>query len=155
MRIFAELIGVPLVVVRSLSDLASTIEGLASYDRVFIDTAGRSPRDRNPICELVRALLEVDGLEIHLAVPATFTPQLVDEWVRTYGAINVDRLLFTKIDEAPVLTELVEAPSRVGRPVSFITTGQRVPEDIESATPARLLELAGRGFLIEGEEVAA
>ena len=55
--------------------------------------------------------------------------------------------LETGKDEAEDLAELVRAPARHGRPVSYVTTGQRVPEDIEDATTARLLELAQNGFV--------
>lgn len=149
MRIFAELIGVPLVVVRDLGDLGPTLSRLDSYDRVFIDTAGRSPRDGAALSAMVQALLTIEDLEVHLTVAAGTPEAAIDAWVHRYGVTNIDRLLFTKVDEAEDLTQLVEAPARLRRPVSYITTGQRVPEDIESATAERLLELATRGL---GEE---
>jgi flagellar biosynthesis protein FlhF len=153
--IFAHLIGVKLEVVRELEHLPAAIERLANFDRIFIDTAGRSPRDRTAICALVRALLEVDDLEIHLAIPAATSAAAIDGWVVRWGAVNIDRLIFTKVDEADDLVELVEAPARIKRPVSYLTTGQRVPEDFEHASAARLVELATRGFQSESEEVAA
>jgi flagellar biosynthesis protein FlhF len=65
--------------------------------------------------------------------------------------VQVARLLFTKVDEAERLDELVRAPARLGKPISWITTGQRVPEDIEEAVPERLLELATMGFVFAAE----
>ena len=152
-RAYADLMGVPLHLVPDPLRLGATISGLARFDRIFVDTAGRSPRDVEAIAMLERSLSGVADLELHLVVAATAQPSLVDTWMRRYRSVGVDRLLFTKLDEAADLGELVRAPARLGRPVSFLANGQRVPEDIEVASDDRLLDLATRGFT--HEEVAA
>ncbi len=152
-KIFAELIGVPLVVVRSLSGLSSAIDDLAGYARVFIDTAGRSPRDLGAIDETAKALSSIAEVETHLTLPAYAPPSTLDGWLRALDTVGVDRLLFTKLDEAEDLEALVRAPARTARPISWVTTGQRVPEDVEDVTAERLLELAQHG--LTGNEVAA
>lgn len=153
MRIFAELIGVPLVVVRSLEGLASAIDDLAGYARVFIDTAGRSPRDSAAIDETARALAGIAEIETHLTLPAQAPPTVLDAWLRALDTVGVDRLLFTKLDEADELDALVRAPARTAKPVAWVTTGQRVPEDVEDVTAERLLSWATRG--LAHKEVAA
>jgi flagellar biosynthesis protein FlhF len=153
MRIFAELIGVPLVVVRSLEGLASAIDDLAGYARVFIDTAGRSPRDGAAIDETARALAAIAEIETHLTLPAQAPPTVLDAWLRALDTVGVDRLLFTKLDEADELDALVRAPARTAKPVAWVTTGQRVPEDVEDVTAERLLSWATRG--LAHREVAA
>lgn len=152
-RIFADLIGVPLMVVDKLEDLGRETRRLADFDRVFIDTAGRSPRDKNAWSELVHALADVPDCETHLAMSANATAAQNDQLLQRLGPMNIDRLLYTKLDEAETLRELVEGPARLDRPVCFLTTGQRVPEDLEVATSQRLLQLATSGF--ELDEVAA
>lgn len=144
-RVFADLIGVPLAPIEHLDDLPAAAHKMRGYDRLLIDTAGRSPRDKGALCRLVQALLQVDDCEIHLAVAASTRATTTDDWVNRYGAINIDRLLFTKVDETDELSELVEAPLRNKKPVSFITNGQRVPEDLEYATNELLLSLAANG----------
>lgn len=146
MRIFASLIGVPLLVVRDLQELPAKMKQLSAYDRVFIDTAGRSPRDRSALAELVEVLANVPDLETHLTIAAGTSSTVLDAWLQRLGPSNVDRLLFTKVDEAETLRDLVEAPARLQRPVSFLTTGQRVPEDLELATREKLFALATAGF---------
>ena len=56
------------------------------------------------------------------------------------------RLLFTKIDEYEHVPELALAPARTRLPITWITTGQAVPEDIEQPTSARVLDLASAGL---------
>jgi flagellar biosynthesis GTPase FlhF len=149
-RIYADIIGVPLIVVHNLESLAETVAGLEGYSHIFIDTAGRSPKDVDAIDELVRALKAVQNLEVHLTLPAGSSSRWIDGWVRRFSGLKLDRLLFTKVDEADELEELVRAPARHQTPVSFVTTGQRVPEDIEDASEHRLLSMAG-ARVVRGE----
>lgn len=152
-RAFADLMGVPLTVVSEPEELGAAVARLDGYDRIFIDTAGRSPRDGTAIAALAQALGQLDDCEVHLAVAASSQAALIDACVNRYAVLGVERILFTKVDEAIELDEIVRAPARIGWPVTYLTTGQRVPEDLEDATPARLLEIATRG--LTGEEVAA
>jgi len=146
MRAYADLMGVPLQLVADPSRLATTLNGFSRFDRIFVDTAGRSPRDVDAIAQLERAFTGIPDLEMHLVVSASAHAALVDNWMQHYRSVGIDRLLFTKIDEAPDLTELVRTPARLARPISYITNGQRVPEDLEVASDQRLLDLATRGF---------
>jgi flagellar biosynthesis protein FlhF len=139
---YAAMIGVPAVVAVDARDLQRGLDRLADRERIYIDTAGRSPRDVEATTELAAALEAVPGREVHLVLTAGATPEANDAIFARHQPLAVDRLLFTKIDEADDLEELVRAPSRLGRPVSHLSAGQRVPEDLEDATGARLLALA-------------
>ena len=152
-RAYADLIGVPLTLVADPSRLKQAMALHADKQRVFIDTAGRSPRDAQAIAALERAFDGIDDLEVHLAIAASTQAEVIDSCVQRYQGVGIDRLLFTKLDEADDLTELVRAPARLGRPISFVTTGQRVPEDLEEATAESLLALATAG--LDVIEVAA
>jgi flagellar biosynthesis protein FlhF len=142
-RTFADLIGVPLHVAESPAALANLID--PANDLTLIDTAGKSPRDRAAIEELAG---HIDGLdiEVHLVVPAGSSAAQVDELVQRYGALGPTHLLFTKLDECEHAPELALAPARTRLPITWVTTGQAVPEDIEEPSPARVLELATSGL---------
>jgi flagellar biosynthesis protein FlhF len=142
-RTFANLIGVPLTVAESASELASLID--PSHDLTLIDTAGKSPRDRASIEELARHMEGLD-IEVHLVVPAGATGAQIDELVQRYSSLAPSRLLFTKVDEVDGAPELALAPARTRLPITWVTTGQAVPEDIEQPSTARVLELASRGL---------
>ncbi len=150
MRTYADLIGVPLTLVPSPGQLGAALAQVRRFDKVYVDTAGRSPRDAAALTELAEAILGLADAEVHLAMPAGLSPVAMDAVFRRFSPLGLDRLLITKLDEAEDLSELVRAPARLGRPISHITTGQRVPEDFEDATTARLLELATRGLMTEG-----
>ncbi len=139
-RTFADLIGVPLEVVEHVDQLVDAIDN--SYDLILIDTAGRSPRETAPIAELAEALQIVPPVEVHVVVPASSTAQEIDKLVARYESLNPSRLLFTKLDEVDSAPELTRAPTRTQLPITWVTTGQAVPEDLEEPTRARLFELA-------------
>jgi flagellar biosynthesis protein FlhF len=144
-RMFAELIGVPLEVAETPDALAELID--PDNDLTLIDTAGRSPRDSAAIAELAEHIAGQDiAIEVHLVIPAGSTADQVDELITRYGALNPTRLLFTKIDECERAPEVALAPARTHLPITWVTTGQAVPEDIETPTPARVLELASGGL---------
>jgi len=144
-RTFADLIGVPVQLIGDPTELQRACAN-SRADCIFIDTAGRSRNDVAEIETLKRALGEVCELELHLTVTTMTPASEIDAWARRFAAIGVDRLLFTKLDECDDLSQLVLGPARTGAPVSFVTTGQRVPEDIELVDHRRLLELAQRGY---------
>ena len=142
-RTFAELIGIPLHVAPTQDQLRELCEDEDAL--TLVDTAGRSPRDTRAIAELAQ-LVEGLPVETHLVVPAALSPVAIDDFARRYRALAPARLLFTKLDEVEEVTELAAAPARLALPVTWVTTGQAVPEDLEEPTMARLLELAAGGL---------
>jgi flagellar biosynthesis protein FlhF len=153
-RTYADLIGVPVELVSEPSRLRATIDRLRDAERIFVDTAGRSPRDREAMWALERALGSLGDVEVHLVVAATTPAATIDAIARRHAALGPSRLLFTKVDEADDLGELLRAPARLNLPVTYITTGQRVPEDIETASPERLSALASGTTSLAEEDAA-
>jgi len=144
-RTFAELIGVPLAVARHPAELADHVDSFAEYDLILVDTAGRSPRDVATIEELASHIEGLD-IEVHLVIPASSSTAQIDELMQRYRALAPVRLLFTKLDECGHVPELALAPARTRLPITWVTTGQAVPEDIEQPSDARVLELATTGL---------
>ncbi len=146
-RTFADLIGVPLTVLDNAADLADDIEQNDGEDELtLIDTAGRSPRDTAHVVELATAIASIRDLEVHLAIPAHASAHAIDELVTRYTPLSPSRLLFTKVDEQEAVPELLEAPRRTRLPITWVTTGQQVPEDLEQPTAKRLGHLAAHGI---------
>lgn len=149
-RTFADLIGVPLAVADGPIELASLLadDDSDQYDLTLVDTAGKSPRDPSSILELAAELPNLPKLEIHIVIPAAAGLAMVDALVHRYRPLGPSRLLITKVDEVDVASELATLPTRTNLPITWITTGQAVPEDIEEPTPARLLELSATGLTL-------
>jgi flagellar biosynthesis protein FlhF len=143
-RTFADLIGVPLKVVASPADLADAIDD--DDDLTLIDTAGRSPRDSAAIAELADGVRQCAPIETHLVVSAGSNSTTIESLCNRYRALAPARLLFTKVDEIESSPEMARAPLRLELPITWITTGQSVPEDLEEPTNERVLELAAAGL---------
>jgi len=139
-RTFADLIGLPLDVLEHADQLTTALDD--SYDLVLIDTAGRSPRETAPIAELAEVLGTLPPVEVHIVIPAATSAPAIDQLVARYQSLGPTRLLFTKLDEVDSAPELTRAPARTGLPITWVTTGQAVPEDLEEPTRARLQEMA-------------
>ncbi|MFO0960001.1 MAG: flagellar GTP-binding protein [Isosphaeraceae bacterium] len=141
LRTYAEIIDLPLVVANSPGEMAGAIEALGDVALVLIDTAGRSPRDEVKIRELADFLAAAKPDEIHLVLSATAGERSLRAAVERFGVLRADRLILTKLDEADGLGGALAVIGQAGRPVSYITTGQSVPDDIEPADRGRLAAL--------------
>jgi flagellar biosynthesis protein FlhF len=141
LRTYAEIIDLPLAVVNDPSEMARALDELGAVDLVFIDTAGRSPRDEVKIRELAEFLRQARPDEIHLVLSAVAGQRSLKAAVDRFATVQVDRLILTKLDEADSLGGILGVLGMSSRPVSYITTGQAVPDDIEPADRMRLARL--------------
>ena len=141
LRTYAEIIGLPLAVANSSSEMRKAIDSLGKVDLVLIDTAGRSPRDEVKIRELAEFLEEAKPDEVHLVLSATSGEKALRAAVDRFSAVRADRLILTKLDEAEGLGGVLAVVGTANRPISYVTTGQAVPDDIEPADAARLARL--------------
>jgi flagellar biosynthesis protein FlhF len=106
---------------------------------ILIDTAGRSPKNTMHLGELREFLPSDSDLETHLVLSATTRYQDLLQTVAEFEkVVQVDRLLFTKLDETSVYGAILNLVQRTQKPLSYVTVGQNVPDDIEIADPAKL-----------------
>ena len=141
LRTYAEIIDIPLAVANSPGEMRQAIDELGDVDIVLIDTAGRSPRDEVKIRELADFLLEAKPDEVHLVLSAVASEKSLRATVERFAAVHADRLILTKLDEAEGLGGVLAVLGQADRPVSYLTTGQAVPDDIEPADRGRLARL--------------
>ena len=105
---------------------------LQQADLILVDTAGRHPADADALEQLARifATHEV-GVVLTIAAPTRRVE--AERILERYAAVQPGSVTFTKLDEAAVFGGLVNVCARSGLPVSYLTTGQRVPEDLTEA----------------------
>jgi flagellar biosynthesis protein FlhF len=141
LRTYAQIIDVPLEIVVSPAQLREAVGRMSDCDVILIDTAGRSQRDAIKIRELRSYFEAVTPHETHLVLSSTCGASVLMEAIERFRGVGVDRVIFTKLDEAigfgVILTCLQKANARL----SYLTTGQDVPDDIEVGEPGRLAEL--------------
>lgn len=132
LRLYAEVIGAPLTVARSVDELGDALA--AARRPILIDTPGRSPGD-DVSREMFRLVGRQPGVRTHLVLPANLPPGHVRRTLDRFHEARPSRIVITKLDEADSLAPLVGVLREAALPISFVGTGQRVPEDLHRATP--------------------
>jgi len=141
LRTYANIIGVPLHVVGSPTEIRDVMHRCSDVDVVLIDTAGRSQRDGQRLEQLDAFLKAAQPHETHLVLPATAAAGVLFEAIEKFSALHADHLIFTKLDEAVSFGILLNIARRVHKTVSFVTTGQEVPNQIEAGESKQLAAL--------------
>ena len=141
LKIYAKIIGLPVDVVLSPSDLGGVLARKKDADLILIDTAGRSHKDRTYINELSKLMSQTAEIDCHLVLSATSSNTVLTDIIGKFKDIRINSLLFTKLDEAENYGAVFSSMIKAQKPLSYFTTGQRVPEDIELAAAGRLCRL--------------
>jgi flagellar biosynthesis protein FlhF len=141
LRTYAQIIDVPLEVAASADQLRDAVQRLGHCDVVLIDTAGRSQRDAGKIRQLAAYFTAVQPHETHLVLSSTAGQKVLDETIERFKVIGIDRVIFTKLDEALGFGVILNCLQKANAKLSYVTTGQDVPSDIEIAEPRALAEL--------------
>jgi flagellar biosynthesis protein FlhF len=141
LRTYAEIIDLPMKVVTSPREMRRALDELSGLDLVLIDTAGRSPRDELKIQELKSLLAEAHVDEVHLVLSMVASPKSLQATAEKFAPAGTTAMILTKLDEAVGMGSLLSVARRVPLPVSYLTTGQDVPDDIEHASARRVARL--------------
>lgn len=131
-------LGIAVHEANSGTDLDQLLERLKDYKLVLIDTAGLGPRDRALAAQLqwLRAARQVRTL---LVLPANTSFGDMDEVVRRFGAANLQGLVLSKLDETGRFGNALSVAVDHALPITWVTDGQDVPEDLHRASAANLV----------------
>lgn len=147
LRTYANIIGLRLEVALTPAEMAQACHALRDCDVILIDTAGRSQRDRDKLCELQKFLDAASPHEVHLVLSSTASEKVLMQEAEAFSDVRADKIILTKLDEAVSFGMLVSVMKKVGKELSFVTMGQEVPEHIEPGRADRLAELVLEGAL--------
>jgi flagellar biosynthesis protein FlhF len=141
LRKYAELIRAPLKAVNSAEDLKDAVDAMSDCEFILIDTAGRSPSDTLKLNELKGFLDAVNPDEVHLVLSSTASQPCIERAIDRFGQVRVDKIIFTKLDEAVHVGVVLNVVRKVNKALSYVTTGQNVPDDIEVGKGSKLAQL--------------
>jgi flagellar biosynthesis protein FlhF len=141
LRKYADIIGSPLKVVNGIEELREAMGALSNCEYILIDTAGRSPNDALKLNELKGLLAAIEPDDVHLVLSTTASQACLKLAVERFSDVRVDKLIFTKLDEAAHVGVVLNIVRQVGKSLSYVTTGQDVPDDIEVGRGRRLAQL--------------
>lgn len=141
LRTYAEIIDLPMQVVSTPREMREAVRQMGDLDLILMDTAGRSPRDEVRIQELKAFLTEAGADEVHLVLSAVASGRTLEQTAERFAAVGTTALVLTKLDEATTLGNVFPVLRSSKLPLSYVTNGQNVPDDIETADAHRLARL--------------
>lgn len=147
LRTYAEIIGLPLQVAVTPAEMKHAVSVQSECDVVLIDTAGRSQNDTGRLDELKRYIAAANPHEVHLVLSSTAGEKVLLGEAEAFVPIGVQKIVLTKLDEAASFGTLINVLKQIGKPLSYVTTGQEVPAHLEVGRAERLAELVLGGAL--------
>ena len=143
LQAYAQIMDLPMVVVESVEGMPRAMDELGDVDLILIDTAGRSPKGDARIDGLVDLLRSAKPDETHLVMSATSTASVIESIIDGFGVARPTATILTKLDETPYTAAVLSAITSGRRnrpiPISYLTNGQHVPDDIAIATTEHLV----------------
>lgn len=147
LRSYAEILKIPLEVVIEPEEMQDALHRLEACDVILIDSAGRSRRDHERLGQL-QAFLDAAGPdETHLVLSTTSGERTMLRDADAFASLGADRVVLTKLDETDGFGVILNVIRRLGTRISFVTTGQEVPDDIEQGGAGRIARMLLQGVL--------
>ncbi|MEW6289400.1 MAG: flagellar biosynthesis protein FlhF [Thermodesulfobacteriota bacterium] len=145
-RTYARIMQIPCEIVLRKNDLRKAVDRYRDCDLIIIDTAGKSPYDAAHISELASWLSDIGGIEPQLVLSATTKKEDLKYIIEAYASLSPTGLILTKLDETRAYAALCQQIAGVAIPISYVATGQRVPEDFYVASKPFLEKLFKQGW---------
>jgi flagellar biosynthesis protein FlhF len=146
LKIYAEIMGVPLEIAMTPRDFQDAVHRHRNKDYILVDTAGRPPHNTEKVAELKSYFDQLeDPADIILVLSSNTKHRDLLRSVRHFGKVKYSKLIFTKVDETDTLGCILNIICHTGLPVTQITDGQNVPDDIQSMYPKKLAKLLTKG----------
>ena len=151
---FAEILGGGFRAVESTHALSQAIEEHRNKHLILIDTPGLGPRDAEIAESLSSFFCRREDIDVHLVLPCSMKTADLSGTVDRFAGFHPQKLLFTRLDETRTFGAILNESVRTGKPISFLSTGQRIPEDFEGASKSRIADLV-LGDLTSKASIAA
>ena len=133
LRIFADVSNVDMLVAYEPEDIPELVKNFDQKDVIFIDTAGRSQRNTEHLQKAKEFLDAAKVDETYLVMSATSGTKTLFDVAERFKIMEYDSVIFTKIDEAAAYGNILNVVANYNVPISFLTNGQVIPDDIISA----------------------
>ncbi|WP_270562959.1 flagellar biosynthesis protein FlhF [Clostridium beijerinckii] len=147
LKTYAEIMNIPFKVVITMKEMEDAIEAMNNCDVVLIDTTGRSSKNAMQISELRAFVQKANPDHVNMVISATTKNSDIKSILTGYSGLEYDNIIITKLDETTVYGSLYNIAKIANKPVSFVTIGQNVPDDIMVPTKEEIANF------ILGEEI--
>lgn len=143
---YSQILSLPMEVARDPEELEKKIQKYADLDLILIDTPGRSQLDVARLRSIELFLNAARPDETYLMLNMTTRNTDMENIIKRFGSLGIDKLIFTKLDEAICYGSILNCAVRYKKPIAYFTIGQDVATDIEVATHNRIATFLLRGY---------
>lgn len=140
LMLYGKILGVQVCVAQDDVSLTRVVRQLNDKKLILIDTAGMNPADERVAAQMDLLSSRLHSISTVLVLQATSHYQVLIEAIKRYQAGRIEQCIITKLDESLAMGGILSALAETGVEVSYLTHGQRVPEDIKMATRHQLIE---------------
>ena len=130
LKTYGAIMGLPCIPAFNKEDLGRALNRMRALDVVLVDTAGHSHWDEDKMAEATTLLKKEIRVSIHLVLSMTTGRGVMKEAARAFSSLKPETYVFTKIDESRQCGKILDQVQDLALPVSMVTNGQRVPEDL-------------------------
>ncbi len=141
LKTYASIIGLPCLSAFTKQELVAAIKKFSDKDVILVDTAGQSHMDKERLGELARVMKCGAGISTHLVLSANIKPSDMKRAAENFAVLNPESYIFSKVDETETRGGIVDQVMEKNLPISFLTNGQGVPEDIMAADRKEIMQL--------------
>jgi flagellar biosynthesis protein FlhF len=141
LKTYGRIMEVPVEVVSDRTAFRKALAKLADRDLILVDTPGKSSAESGYV-EKLRDLFQLEApMEAHLLLPLTASQDSLARNLERFKAVGYQSIIFTRLDESRHYGVIYNVIDQERKPVSFVTNGQNVPQDIEKINPGRLANM--------------
>lgn len=141
LKTYADIMNIPFKVVFSIKDMENALESMKDCEAVLIDTTGRSSKNAMQISELRAFLDKVNTDNIHLVMSCTTKNKDIASIIEGYKPLKYNNVIITKLDETTTYGSIMNILYHAKKPLSFVSTGQNVPDDIGKLNKEKIVNL--------------
>ncbi|MCB2297150.1 flagellar biosynthesis protein FlhF [Clostridium tagluense] len=141
LKTYADIMNIPFKVVYNMKDMDDAIESMNECEVVLIDTTGRSSKNKMQISELRTFVEKADTKNINLVLSSTTKNKDIKYIIEGYQILNYNSIIVTKLDETSTYGSILNILETAQKPLSFVTTGQNVPDDIKELSEDKIISL--------------
>ena len=140
LKTYSEILGIPLSVIYEVDEVESVLDKYKDMEYILVDTAGRSHKNKEFTKDITELLNVFGNPEVFLVISLTTGYKDIISVLDSYDFIKDYRMIFTKLDEASSLSNILNVKVNTGKPLSYFTIGQSVPDDIEVADSNKIVQ---------------
>ncbi|AUM96441.1 TPA: flagellar biosynthesis protein FlhF [Clostridium botulinum] len=141
LKTYADIMNIPFKVVFSIKDMEKSIIDLDYCDVILVDTTGRSSKNMMQISELRAFIEKIKEKSVHLVISASTKNKDIETIIKGYTILEYENIIITKLDETSTYGSILTILDKGKKPISFITTGQDVPDDIKEGNKEEIAKI--------------